>query len=1325
MTGRSAQVSRGLMTIAANIANNADALKAYGIEVANQDGSLRSTYDVLKDLSEIWGTMTDTERVALGQVLAGKNQFKVLTSILSNFSHAISATETAYNSAGSAARENAKYMESLEAKTTNLSATFQKLANDIISKELVGSVLDLTNGLVSLADTGFGQVLTKAGLFAGAGFGLSQLNAVTKFLPTVTKQFTNLYNVITLTAGGAGTLGESFVAMGGFAGTALPVLLAVGVAIFGIVEAVKAYKAAHPDLETLGQQFKDEKEAIDDTKKSLQEAKNDLDTLNNTPVSDRSSHWVEETERLKNLCLYYEYLLQLQEKEAGETAQKYRTSDKESGYVATGSGVESRSIGSTESAAALGKTYGSEAEAIYAISNALNIVPKNASNAEEALDSLRKQLNSLGIQIDAVKISADEYNYQQANAIATFLDEVSVTDDLTRAQQERQQALLADNQIMYQVLAASTNLNASEIALKTAYEQLAISVASANGSIDDSYQIIANLANMLGFTPQQAYEFAVSMGAIDSAVRPLPGVFQQLADGTWVVSESLSRINEDAEEASSSLREVANASYTGSDAAYQMAQQLLNIGTASDTSSNAFRNLVAQEIIFNNTHLDVSSKIKALQQLALQAGATAGAIAGVTYASGGTTFVDSQGKTRQMAPSKKAQNNALIDYYNDLIDTIPEQTPTTYGGGGGGSVQKAKDEIEKNAQDTLNNVSSMTSQTIEDSANEAKEQAKKTLDAISKAVKEFYDEKIKALKEQNEEIDKQVQLEEKLRALEEAKNKQILLYEDGEYRYGQDLGAIAAAQKDYDKFVADMERDAQIKVLEDTRDKILKVLEQIEANLDNYTESQLSSISSLSSSITSSVTNISNIVGNTSSGIFAALQALLSGLDTSGSGGSLDLTSLLSMFGGGSSGSYGGGSGQTMFLNQMRGDKQAMLELAMRNKLMSERQWKKGQLLSLAYQADTDIPLDVQWWMSMFEAEMSDIIRGGTGNIGAGDPRGLDPDASKHVDVQYWLDQIANANDLYEAMDYYARAQAAGYVLAEFADGYFDALGYKNFDPKSIYQDMRNAYKRQYATNKDAVLMTRFHQYYSAGQNLQSNASGSAFYYNQNDTLADAMWSALTGEQMYRLRSRGLGRSELAGLYSAKAADDYDKLSADDKERYEAEAAQNRAYLMQELEKQIKQNSEDWFGATPEEQAALHNANEYYREYLAKLQAGDYEGLGGWNWSPASDVYQNQKHSGGFQSYTGEVIMYRNGKPIETAVEDVIPEIAESLGIPTDYGTTTGVAAQGSLLDNIGSNGTTNYNINIDNVELPGVVDSDGFITGLRNLAYQYAYTRQ
>ena len=171
MTGRSAQVARGLNTIASRIVKNQDALKAYGIQVEEANGNLKSTYDVLAELKPKWDSMSEAERVALGDTIAGTNQYKVLAAVMQNFEHATDATTTALNSSGSAIKENAAYMESLEAKTTAVKATFQDLANRVIDDELVGAVLDLANGALSMLNNELGATVTQVGLVSGTMFG--------------------------------------------------------------------------------------------------------------------------------------------------------------------------------------------------------------------------------------------------------------------------------------------------------------------------------------------------------------------------------------------------------------------------------------------------------------------------------------------------------------------------------------------------------------------------------------------------------------------------------------------------------------------------------------------------------------------------------------------------------------------------------------------------------------------------------------------------------------------------------------------------------------------------------------------------------------------------------------------------------------------------------------------------------------------------------------------------------------------------------------------------------------------------------------------------
>lgn len=117
MTGRSLQVARGLNTIAARLIKNQGLLDKYNISLRNTaDGSMKSTYDVLYELSKAWQTMGDEERVTVGTAIAGVNQYKVLAAVMTNFQSAIDAVTVAEQAQGSAMEENERYMKSFEAK---------------------------------------------------------------------------------------------------------------------------------------------------------------------------------------------------------------------------------------------------------------------------------------------------------------------------------------------------------------------------------------------------------------------------------------------------------------------------------------------------------------------------------------------------------------------------------------------------------------------------------------------------------------------------------------------------------------------------------------------------------------------------------------------------------------------------------------------------------------------------------------------------------------------------------------------------------------------------------------------------------------------------------------------------------------------------------------------------------------------------------------------------------------------------------------------------------------------------------------------------------
>ena len=269
MTGRSAQVARGLNTIASRIVKNQDALKAYGIQVEDVNGNLKSTYDVLAELKPTWDSMSEAERVALGDAIAGTNQYKVLAAVMQNFEHATDATTTALNSSGSAIKENAAYMESLEAKTTAVKATFQDLANRVIDDELVGAVLDLANGALSMLNNELGATVTQVGLVSGTTFGAL----------TILKQF---LEKLQLTSAAAALTS--------------PHIAAIAVAIGAVVAIAGAWYKATEDSRKSIDELND---SIDTDNQKLQTNKERLAEINSMAWNDKTPEILAEKDALE------------------------------------------------------------------------------------------------------------------------------------------------------------------------------------------------------------------------------------------------------------------------------------------------------------------------------------------------------------------------------------------------------------------------------------------------------------------------------------------------------------------------------------------------------------------------------------------------------------------------------------------------------------------------------------------------------------------------------------------------------------------------------------------------------------------------------------------------------------------------------------------------------------------------------------------------------------------------------------------------------------------------------------------------------------------
>lgn len=134
-----------------------------GVDIMLNDNTFKSTYDIMDELAEKWHELTDIQQASITELIAGKRQGNVVSSLMSNFDIARDALKTSEGSEGSATAEHAKWMDSLQAKLNQLQAAWEELSqafmDDGFLKGLVDTGTDLLSILTDVVET-FGTIPT-------------------------------------------------------------------------------------------------------------------------------------------------------------------------------------------------------------------------------------------------------------------------------------------------------------------------------------------------------------------------------------------------------------------------------------------------------------------------------------------------------------------------------------------------------------------------------------------------------------------------------------------------------------------------------------------------------------------------------------------------------------------------------------------------------------------------------------------------------------------------------------------------------------------------------------------------------------------------------------------------------------------------------------------------------------------------------------------------------------------------------------------------------------------------------------------------------------
>ena len=138
-----------------------------GVDIMASNKEFKSTYQIMKELSQVWGSLSDVTQANVTEMLAGKRNSNAVSAILNNFSVAESSMESAANSANVAWEENEKYLDSIQGRLDQLDSTFQVLSQDVLHSDVVKQAVSFLTSIVEKIDdliNTFGALPTVIGL---------------------------------------------------------------------------------------------------------------------------------------------------------------------------------------------------------------------------------------------------------------------------------------------------------------------------------------------------------------------------------------------------------------------------------------------------------------------------------------------------------------------------------------------------------------------------------------------------------------------------------------------------------------------------------------------------------------------------------------------------------------------------------------------------------------------------------------------------------------------------------------------------------------------------------------------------------------------------------------------------------------------------------------------------------------------------------------------------------------------------------------------------------------------------------------------------------
>lgn len=123
------------------------------VDIMIDEDTFKNTTQILREMSGAWEDMTDIERASALELMGGKRQANILSSVIKNFDTVEDVIKTSMDSSGSALLENEKYLTSIQGRIDLFTNSLQTMWMNFINSDVIKWVVDLGTKLMKLIDT--------------------------------------------------------------------------------------------------------------------------------------------------------------------------------------------------------------------------------------------------------------------------------------------------------------------------------------------------------------------------------------------------------------------------------------------------------------------------------------------------------------------------------------------------------------------------------------------------------------------------------------------------------------------------------------------------------------------------------------------------------------------------------------------------------------------------------------------------------------------------------------------------------------------------------------------------------------------------------------------------------------------------------------------------------------------------------------------------------------------------------------------------------------------------------------------------------------------